>query len=48
MRESSAGVVDGDFDENNDNFYVLTLSSKGQQPLDGSSLKLQAGVTFGN
>lgn len=41
MRESSAGIVDGELDEN---FYVLTLSSKAQ-PIERSSSrgKLSAG-----
>ena len=45
MRESSAGAVDGELDEN---FYVLTLSSKAPN-VDGqnSHSKLLAGVTFG-
>lgn len=41
MRESSAGIVDGELDEN---FYVLTMSSKAQ-PVERSSSrgKLLAG-----
>jgi hypothetical protein len=46
MRESSAGIVDGELDEN---FYVLTLSSKAH-PIERSSSrgKLQGALNHPN
>jgi hypothetical protein len=46
MKESSVGVVEGELDEN---FYVLTISSKAQKIERSSSIgKLHGGGTFGN